>query len=68
MNDEPALELRHAVEAGFIPPPDAYTEEGQPVWQVATLATFFGQTLAQLETELATLPDALWEGPVYRIH
>jgi len=33
-----------ALESGLIPPPDAYTEQGQPRWPVAMLAAFWGQT------------------------
>lgn len=68
MHDEPALELHQALQAGLIPPPDAYTEAGQPLWEIRTLAAFWHQTPAQMEAELATLADALWKGPACRIH
>jgi len=67
MNDEP-LELHQALEAGLIPRPDAYSEQGQPLWEIQTLAAFWEQTPDQVEAELATLDDAVWKGPVYRIY
>ena len=68
MNDESTRELHQALEAGLIPPPEAYTEDEQPLWQVATLAAFWHQTPAEVEVGLATLDDAVWKGPVCRIH
>lgn len=63
--------LKTALAAGAIPPPDAYADDGRPLWSLAVLAAFFGKTEIQIEAELneafAEVADFAWQGPAYRV-
>jgi hypothetical protein len=63
--------LNTALAAGEIPPPDAYADDGRPLWSFAVLAAFFGKTEAQIEADLdaafANVVDVVWSGPAYRV-
>jgi hypothetical protein len=39
--------MQAAIARGLIPPPDGYTPDGQPVWQLEKMAEHLGHTLAE---------------------
>jgi len=60
-----------SADEGGIPAPDAYADDGRPVWSIEALATFFGKTPEQIQANLddafENLADVMWLGPVNRI-
>ncbi|HRX70999.1 MAG: hypothetical protein KDJ22_02320 [Candidatus Competibacteraceae bacterium] len=63
--------LNTALAADEIPPPDAYADDGRPLWSLAVLAAFFGKTELQIEADLDAAfdrwADVTWSGPAQRM-
>jgi hypothetical protein len=63
--------IKMSADEGGIPAPDAYTDDGRPLWSIDALAAFFGKTPQQIEADLAdafaNVADVMWSGPVNRL-
>ena len=41
-----------AIQRGFLPPPDGYDAEGQPVWNLEKMGAFYGHSPAEAKAIL----------------